>query len=475
MDSRILSVLNGLGYKTVSSDYYEKIETWDAWYRGPVEDFHKYRVWNGKKHVNCEKMCAGMAKKVAEDWADLCMSEKVAITIDGDKEQAFWDTVCKKNNFKILANRFEELAFALGTSAIVARVAGLTVNDRGEVVGTGGSIKFDFITAGNIFPLSWESGIVSECAFASYKTVKGIPYLYLQIHKLAENGTYDIENRIFRADGGALVAVSLLDIDGFQNVPKVFHSSQKEPLFVLNYPNLANSVDINCPLGLSVYANAIDQLKTVDNTFDSFNNEIVLSRKRIAVKAEFLSTVKGEPTFDSNDAVFYFLPEDGAQDTMIKDLSSDMRIDDLYKAVQMALNALSLKCGLGSNRWKFDDGNITTATQVMSANSDAFRTLKKHELVLDGVIKSLVKIVLRLGNAFLGQSLNEDADITVDFDDSIIEDVSVEFERDCKLLQLGIISRAELRSRYNNESLADAQRKLPDLQELVEQAEVEEE
>lgn len=474
MDARILSVLNGLGYKTVKEDYYGHIEEWEAWYSGPVEAFHKYKIWNGTKFVHQTKMTAGMAKKVAEDWADLCMSEKVAITIDGKKEQAFWDEVCKETNFRIMANRFEELAFALGTTAIVARVADLTVSKDGTVL-DGGKIKFDYITARNIFPLSWENGIVTECAFASYKYSKGVPYVYLQIHKLAEDDTYDIENRLYNAEGGSLVSVPTQSIPAFETVPDVFHTGLSEPLFVLNSPNIANSIDVTCPLGMSVYANALDQLKTVDNTFDSFNNEIILGRKRVAVQADMLGNIKGEPTFDSNDVIFYFLPQDAENGTMIKDLSSDMRIEDLYKAVQVALNALSMKCGLGANRWNFDQGSITTATQVMSANSDAFRTLKKHELVLDGVIKSLVRIVLTLGNAFLNAGLNADAEVTVDFDDSIIEDTASEFDRDCRLLQLGVISRAELRSWYKDESLEDAEKNLPDIIDLTEQTEPEEE
>ena len=473
MDARIITLLNGLGYKTVSADYYSKIDLWDAWYRGPVEEFHKFKLWNGTKYVHLEKMCAGMAKKVSEDWADLCMSEKVEIILDGQKEQDFWNQVSEANNFKIMANRYEELAFALGTSAIVARVSGVEVDGQGSVIGDGARIKLDFITANNIFPLSWQNGIVTECAFCNTKTVKGVPYLYLQIHKLNDNGTYDIENRLFSAEDGALTAVNLFNVKGFENIPEIFHTNQKEPLFVLNYPNLANSIDYSCPLGISVYANAIDQLKTVDNAFDSFNNEIVLSRKRIAVKAEMMKGVKGEQVFDTNDVVFYYLPEDSQPGSSIQDLSSSMRIGELYQAVQMALNSLSLKTGLGSNRWKFDAGQMTTATQVMSANSDAFRTLKKHELVLDGVLKNLVKIVLRLGNAFLSAGLNENVDVSVDFDDSIIEDTSVEFERDCRMLAMGVISREEFRAKYRDESVKEAKRNLPQIEELTEQLEEE--
>ena len=472
MDNRFLNVLNALGYKTVKQDYYSQIELWEEWYKGPVKKFHNYNIWNGQKFVECKKMTAGMAKKVAEDWADLCMSEKVAITLDGKKEQEFWDSVCVNNNFKIMSNRYEELAFALGTSAIVARVDGMTVDGNGAAVGNTGEIKFDYIQAKHIFPLTWENGIVTECAFASSKTVKGKEYLYLQIHKLV-NGKYDIENRLYLADNGSLEPKKLEDVEGFENIPEIFHTQQTEPLFVLNSPNLANSLDVNCPLGISIYANAIDQLKAVDNSFDSFNNEIILSRKRIAVKAEMMKGVKGEQVFDTNDVVFYYMPEDSQPGSMIQDLSTNMRIDELYRALQMSLNALSLKCGLGANRWKFDAGNITTATQVMSANSDAFRTLKKHELVLENVLKSLVKTVLRLGNTFLNAGLNEDADITIDFDDSIIEDTGAEFERDIRLLQLGIIRREEMRAWYKDESLEEAKKKLPQLEAMAEAPEEE--
>ena len=34
-------------------------------------------------------------------------------------------------------------------------------------------------------------------------------------------------------------------------------------------------------MGLSVYANAVDEMKDVDTKYDSYENEFVLGRKRI--------------------------------------------------------------------------------------------------------------------------------------------------------------------------------------------------
>ena len=127
-----------------------------------------------------------------------------------------------------------------------------------------------------------------------------------------------------------------------------------------------------------------------------------------------------------------------------------------------------MKVGFGSNHWKFDAGNITTATQVISANSEEFRTLKKHEIVLERVLTELARIILRMGNAFMGQHLNEDVEISIDFDDSIIEDEATEFARDVQMLTMSILNRYEFRAKWMNEDEETAKAALPDLEGLVE-------
>ncbi len=468
--ANVLRVLRGMGYRTVNDEVYTAIRNWREWYEGRVKAFHDYRIWNGQKYVDCIKAQAGMAKKCAEDWADLAMSEKVAITLEGKAEQAFFDKVCKANNWQVQANKYEELAFALGTSAYVARVSGVEIDEDGNLTEKPAqSLKIDYVTADNTFPLSWENGIISECAFATRKTVKGKNYLYLQIHKLNDAGEYDILNYLYDNTNGGMKAASLGDVTDFAAVPDVFHTRQKEPLFVINTPNIANNLDPDCPLGLSVYANAIDQLKAVDNAFDSFNNEIVLGRKRVAIKPEAMKGIKGEQLFDPNDVVFYYLPEDSQPGTMIQEMASTMRVSEIYQAIQLALNTLSMKTGLGANHWKFDGGNFTTATQVISANSDEFRTLKKHELILGDVIERLARITLRLGNAFMGENLNEDVEISIDFDDSIIEDDDKDFQRDVQMLSMGIINPYEFRMKWMNEDEETAKEALPKLEELSEE------
>ncbi len=457
----VIDTLNALGFSTVPASWYDLIDIWNQWYQGRVRGFHDYRVFNGLRHVHCTKLTAGMAKTVAEAWADLLMNDKVSVTLEGEAEQAFFDEVCAANNFRRLMNVYEEYCFALGTSAVVAVVSGMQVDGEGRALSPAAAIRLDFVRADGIFPLSWQNGVIRECAFATSRAHAGSDYVYLQIHRLSD-GEYLIENRLFSVLSGSLREVPLDAVPEYADVAPVFHTHSPHPLFVINFPNIANNLMPDVPMGVSIYANAIDQLKDCDNIFDSLNSEFVLGRKRIMVKPEALKSLDGEPLFDANDLVFYLLPEDSSNGSTVQEITASLRTEEHFTGLQTALDMLALKTGLGPSHWKFDKGHITTATQIVAANSEEYRTQCKHEIVLRQILTDLARIVLRLGNTFMNLSLNEDVEISVDFDESVIEDKTAEFERDCRMLTLGILARDEFRAKWLNEDLKTAQKAIQD-------------
>lgn len=466
----IFGKLKELGFKTVPESFYSNIDVWKSWYDGDVASFHHYTVYNGQRRIPCDRYGLGMAKKVCEDWANLLMNEKVKITLEGEKEQAFFDDVCKKNSFEIKSSELEELTFFGGTTAIVVRAVDVPVNEQtGDVQGAG-RLLLDYAYMPNIYPLSWENGKIIECAFATRKVNGEDKYMYVQIHRMTEQKTYDIENYLYRDNEGSMTMVPLSTIPEYAGVAEKVSTKEKERMFVINRPNIVNNIDPSLPLGISVYANAIPQLKGVDIAYDSYVNEMVMGKRRIIVKAEALKSVDGNPTFDPDDVVFYALPEDssaGAEATMINPINMDIRAGQLNEALQDMLNNLSAKCGFGQNQYKFEQGGVATATQIVSENSTLFRTIKKHEIVLEDMLKELARTILRMGNIYCGQSLNTEVEITVDFDDSIIEDKQTEFMRDAQMVSMGVMNLWEFRMKYMNESEETAKAALPKAAQLM--------
>lgn len=474
MSNEVILKLNELGYSTIPKEFYGKVAEWKSWYQGNVKGFHSYRVRNGESMVNCKRYSLGMGKKLCEDWANLLMNEKVQITLEGQKEQEFIDRVLTENNFTVKANEMQEMKSALGTVAYIPRVIGQEINEGGEIVpGNASGIILDYVTIENIYPLAWQNGFISECAFSSVVTRNGHDYLYLQIHRKDEGGSYIIDNRIYRYNNEMLSDERLTNVKGFENIPPVVHTGNDKRQFVIDRLNIANNFNYLLPTGIAVYANAIDVLQGVDIAYDSYVNEFRLGKKRIMVKPSAAKYLDGEPVFDPSDVAFYVLPEDVSDGAIITPIDMTLRTAEHNTGIQDQLNILSSKCGFGETYYRFDGGSVATATQVISENSTMFRTIKKHEVILFSVIEELCRILLRLGNTAMNAGLDENVKVSIDFDDSIIVDTESQRAQDRQDVNMGVMSVLEYRMKWYGEDEDTAKAALPKMQEMTTEEETE--
>jgi len=474
----IIKYLNTIGIDTIDSSFYTQINIWDSWVKGNVQKFHYYKVYNGQNHIRCRRLSLGMAKKLCEDMADLLLNERVKVTINGSDETAeYVENVLKKNKFTVKGNQYQELKASTGTVAYVAQIKNMGIDENGYIV-SGGDIVINYVQAKNIFPINWENGTITEAAFVFPKTVNRKKYALIQVHQLeaTEQGTqqYVIRNHVVMCTQGAGADIppeKWNDLKPFKGLAREIKTGSNIPQFVIDRLNIANNADEDDtnPMGVALFANSIDVLAKIDMEYDSYANEFNLGKKRIFVAPEMLQYINGEPVFDENDTVFYQLPEDTLKgDKPILESNMELRAEEHSKALNDDINFLSFKCGFGTERYKFEKGNIATATQVISENSDMYRTLKKHELILDDVLKELVMIIINLGMIAGVKNITNEIEITIDFDDSIIEDKQAERNEDRKDVAMGVMGLAEYRAKHYNETEEEATKKLPEQNTVME-------
>ena len=448
------------GIDTTNQSFYRKIDEWKSWYVGNVRGFSSYKVYMGQgSYVRRRRKTLGMAKTVCEDMSDLLMNEKVNIGIDHKATQEFVDTVFAENNFYVLANEYQERMAATGTISMVPYLKNVSVDADGNVLPRTGSIGIDFMSASGIFPTNWENGEISEVIFANSKTVARKRYIQLAWHKKNADGLYVIENSVVECSATGswkdLSPAEWRQLKPFEGLAVIVETGSSEPQFVIDKLNIVNNADEDesNPMGVALFANAIDILRSIDIKYDSYSNEFELGRKRIFVAPEMLKNRDGTLAFDPDDSVFYMLPEDYADKDdkgMIHEVDLSLRIDQHSKAINDDLNYLSIKCGFGMNHYRFESGQVRTATEVISENSDMFRTLKKHEIILEDALKELIRIIIRLG-INIGYALDENAEISIDFDDSIIEDKAAERNADRQDVAMGAMPLWEYRKKWYNE------------------------
>lgn len=417
MDSQIVNFLRNRGHTVIDENIDTKLSLWEQWYKGEVKSFHNYKIYEGQKHLNKRRKTLNMAARVCEDWADLLLNEKVELSASDKYTEEVLHRLLEQVNFYVRGNNLIEVAFALGGGFLIQYWDGKKVNQK-------------YITQDMYYPISFDSGKVTEAAFASQITAKGQNYIYLETHTKDDKGFYVIENNILESTGNSLSEV--VEMYKILQLEQYVYTQSETPTFQQIRPNIANKDKFDSPYGMSIFSSATDILQGIDIVYDAYINEIILGRKRIFAQDSVTNvhiTEKGEAikAFDPSDEVFYLLPQspDNPNAPPITESNMELRITELDTAMQTQLNLISQACGFGANGYKWDSGNVSTATQVISENSKMFRTLHKHESVLRTAIIDMARSLLNFESIYAGDKrIDLDATITVDFDDSIIEDTA---------------------------------------------------
>lgn len=427
-----------LNREVLATEYHAYINEWLLWYKGKVESFHTYNHFNGHRYKKCNRFSLGLPKQICEQWASLLYNDKVCFNLDSDTkagsaefdDNAILKEILEKNKFLVKFNNLVEMYMALGTGATT------------EYKDAKGNVKINYIYAPMIFPLEVENGEIVSCAFGSYT---GNEY-FVEVHQRQANDTYKINNYHFVEKASESSKYEVIQKDG---VVDEYISEVK--MFQIYTPNIKNNISIFSPFGISVYGNALDEIKTADLVYDSFKNEFLLGKKKIflregAVNYKVITDEKGQPQtvpiFDENETEFFAIQDvddEGGKQKLIEESNPQLRVQEHTEGMQTALNTVGKAVGFGLDYFTFKgNGTYQNTTQIISTKSELYTNIKQHEKVLDGALKDLIKAVMYLRN-----NATYEKNITIDFDDSIVED-SAEVKRQALLeLNAGIIDNVQ--------------------------------
>lgn len=469
----LASQLKKKGISTINVDYYNHIMNWKEWYSGSVDDFHFYnlKLCDGTT-VQCEKKTMNMAKKSCEDMEKLNWSSKCDIKLGSEeKTKALWKVLdSKQNNFTIMFPQMLELAFALGTTAMT------------EYKDTLGRTRIEYINdAMQIIPYAYDNfNITGFVVFNQWldeesEKDKKIYYTHLTYHefktekdkKSGYKQVYRKYNELYESDDINQLGKEIDFESMFPDVEELVEYDTDTPHFQIIKPPIANNLDIETPMGLSIFANSIDKLKAIDNKYDGFDQEYIDGRRKILVDK---TALKGSPQvnddgtittklyFDKNDRTFVAI--NGMENQPIKEIAFDIRKDDYIDGINAELNWFGAGLGFGETFYRFDDTkNMATATQILSEDDDAFRTKQNYETMIKDVIIDLVKSVCFLENIEV-----TDDEIQIEFDYSRFENQEATQQRLEREVANGITSKVEYRMKVYGETEEVARKKIQEIE-----------
>ncbi|EAC9888700.1 phage portal protein [Listeria monocytogenes] len=416
---------------------YKYIDMWKRLYQGHYAEWHNLNYEHNGNPVNRRQLSMNLPKVTAKYMSKLLFNEKVKINIDDKAAEEFVLNVLKTNGFTKNMERYIEYGEAMGGFVI-------------KVYHDGKNVKVSFATADCMYPLSNDSENVDECVIANsfHKNNKYYKLLEWNEWKGKEEKVYTITTELYQSDNpdelGGEVSLKLLfnDIEPVVPLPPL-----TRPTFIYIKPNIANNKNLTSPLGISIYANALDTLKTLDLMFDSYYQEFKLGKKKVLVPSSFVKTavnLDGSTSqyFDSTDEAFFLYQGDqDADGKSVKDISVEIRSTEFIESINAMLRIYAMQVGLSAGTFTFDENGLKTATEVVSEKSETYQTKNSHSQLIEQGIKEMIVSILEVGKfieAYSGDIVELDT-ITVDFDDSIAQDEDTTINRYTNAKNQGMI------------------------------------
>lgn len=459
----VIELLNHEKGYNLNGNYYAHIDIWRDWWRGFHKPFHEYLERAGERTITRKMYTLKLAKKVCEDWASILLNEKTEIVVDDKKSSLFLQGedgtggVLGENDFWHLGNALVEKAFYSGTGAFVIKLDSMKLQGETIMKSPDAKIRIEYLTAHSIIPLTVRQGKIIEVAFVSEIYDKGKNYIYLETHELENNG-YVIKNRYFDITDGAMREMKLPD-----GVLPIMNTGSDVPLFAIFSPNIVNTYSHSNGLGMSVFAHAIDALQGVDYAFNNFVKDFKLGAKKIFYNQKMIARDdEGRPITpdDTGQQLFMLIGDAEFDDTkpLIQEYNPALRVQDNKDGVQTMLDYLSFKVGFGTKHYQFNGSTIVTATQYSGDKQELIQNASKHYITIEQALKQLVKAILWAGKEILGQPVNPDAAVTVNFEDGFIIDKEAERQRDLQEMRDGILQKYEYRMKWYGEDETTAKK-----------------
>jgi A118 family predicted phage portal protein len=325
----------------------------------------------------------GFAKVIATETARLATLE-LDIAISGSARASYLQE--QINEFKSKVRTYLEYACVYG--GIILKPNGLGI---------------DYISPKNFLPTHTDSnGEISGGIFLDCITKGNKHYTRLEYHRFVfippmESSVYQITNMAFVSDdenqiGKEIQLNSIPEWSGLSEEASI--ENIEKPLFSYLKMPMANGVDTHSPLGTSIFAEAIEELQTLDIAYSLNAREIKDSEKLVLLDDRVLNEAGKPIGAKSNDIELPHyvrnIHSTGVED-FYQEVSPKLNTADRIIGINQELSFIGYKCGYSNGYFRFEQGRgFITATQIEAEDKRTIETITDIRTALKVGIDNLL-------------------------------------------------------------------------------------
>lgn len=324
---------------------------------------------------------------------------------------------------------------------------------------TNNGIAIQYIQADCFFPVSFDdSGNITDCIFTEqFREGKQI-YTRLE-RNIVEGDTLTIINMAFMSSSeeslGTEVPISFVSrwqqlesSMSFQNVSKI-------PIGFFKVP-LANVIDTTSPIGVSVFAKAVNSIKLADERYSQIDWEYVSKEAAVHIASSLLKYNKDADKYEypGGKERLYRTVEynSGATDKPFMDTySPDIRDQSLYNGFNNQLKRVEFDCNLAYGTLSDPNNVDKTAEEIKTSKQRSYSMVSTTQGSLQKALEDLID-AMDFWASIYGLAPEGVINASFEWDDSIVVDSEKERQTDRADVAMGAMTLWEYRVKWYGET-----------------------
>lgn len=412
----------------MSSDMEDAIDLWTRMYKDCPS-------WKSK-NTKTLNIAASLSSEVAKT---ACLEMKVKIS--GSERADFIDKCMRKPIFSKMRNIVE---YMIAKGGVVVKPY---VDDD--------KIEYDIVQANHFYPTKFDSsGNIMAAIFDDFEISGDIRYTRLEYHELID-GKYTIKNKAFKknvtktSDEAQTQDIgkpcNLTEVDRWAEIePEVLIEDVEHVFFSYGKTPWANHIDTESPLGVSIFSKAVEQIEDADKQWTRILREY--REKEVVVQASseaFEEDKDGNPIIPEGDErrfeIFNIdIKNDGSGSIkdFIQEWSPEIRDTSLFNGLNKILQRIEFLCGVSYGTISDPIEFEKTATEILSSKQRMYSTVADIQDAATKLLEDIVLVTCELVDLYEFYEDGE-AEVSCEWDDSIMTDSNLEYQRRWSWVQAG--------------------------------------
>lgn len=423
------------------------IELWDLMYS------------NRAPWLSSSQKSAGIPASVASEIARLVTLE-LKSEVTGDNERAKYINGIYQ---KVLASLREQVEYGCAKGSMVFKP-----------YPANGTIAIQYNAADSFYPITFDSNHnITQCAFTEQFTRGKEIYTRVELHSLVKTGV-QVHNFAYLSKTGATLGseVSLKSVKQWEDIEPsgLLEGAKKLTIGFFKVP-VANNIQPDSPLGISVFSRSADHIKIADKRYNQIDWEYDSKEAAIHIATSLLKYNKDQDKFEypgGRERLYRnFEYNTGASDKpLIEPYSPDIRDESYYRGYNQQLRRIEFDSGLAYGTLSDVQEVDKTAEEIKSSKQRSYSTVSDIQQALQ---RALLDLIVAIDFWVSAENLAPAGDYktTFDWDDSIITDNALERQQDRQDVAMGAMNLWEYRMKWYGEDEATAKSNIPQQADVV--------